>query len=142
MLSKSFGLGALALASTLVSVGCGGYTRTPDQYTDDTFKVLSAQSEPIRACYNKVLKGNPQLNGNVTVNFIVDNKTGRIRRVRIDNARTTAPEPVARCVLDSLHDLKLTPADKNEGRATWTWEFKQVFVKEDGTPLEVRPPPT
>lgn len=135
-------LGALALVSTFAAVGCGGFARTPDQYSDDTYKILAAQSEPIRACYNRVLKGNPRLDGNVTVNFVVDNESGRFRKVRIDNARTTAPESVRRCVLDVMHDLKLTPADKNEGRATFTWEFHKVWVKEDGTPLETEPPPT
>lgn len=131
-------LAACGLASLVV--GCGGYARTPDQWSDDTSKLLEAQNEPIKACYNKSLRANPKLEGNVVVNFVVENDTGRLRKAKIDNSKTTAGEPVRRCVLDSLRDLKLTPPDQNTGRASYTWEFNAVFINEDGTPADTQPP--
>ncbi|NUP10322.1 MAG: AgmX/PglI C-terminal domain-containing protein [Polyangiaceae bacterium] len=132
---------SLALASSL-AIGCGGYARTPDQWVDDTNKVLEAQNQPIKECYNKALRSNPKLEGNVVVNFVVENDTGRLRKARIDTSRTTAGEPIRKCVLDAVRDLKLTPADANTGKATYTWEFKAVYVKEDGSPVDAAPPPS
>lgn len=132
----------LAAVALIGSVGCGGYARTPDQWTDDTTKLLDAQSETIRACYEKTLKGNPKLQGQVTVSFIVEDKTGRVRKAKIDTNRTTAGDPVRKCVLDALRDLKLTPPDEAQGRASFQWDFHPIYIKEDGTPLETAPPGT
>lgn len=129
-------LATLLVASLPFAAGCGGYARTPDQWQTDTYKLLEAQNEPIKACYNKALRSNPKLEGNVIVTFVVENDTGRLRKARIDNSRTTAGEPVRKCVLDSLRDLKLTPPDASTGKGTYTWEFKAVFVKEDGTQVD------
>ncbi|MBK6513693.1 MAG: AgmX/PglI C-terminal domain-containing protein [Polyangiaceae bacterium] len=135
-LSAPVKLAAVLLASLPFTTGCGGYSRTPDQWQTDTYKLLEAQNEPIKTCYNKALRSNAKLAGNVIVTFVVEDDTGRVRKARIDNSRTTAGEPVRKCVLDSLRDLKLTPPDASTGKATYTWEFKAVFVKEDGTQVD------
>jgi hypothetical protein len=127
---------AVIAVSTL---GCGGYARSQEQWSADTYKLLEAQNEPLKQCYVKVLRSNPKLAGSVTAAFTVDNDTGRVRKVKIDNGRSTAGEPIRKCVLDALQDLKLTPADKNEGRGQFTWEFKPIYVNEDGTPAEQPP---
>ena len=86
----------LALGS--LAAGCGGYARTPEQWTDDTYKLLEQQNEMVKDCYERSLKANAKLEGNVVVNFIVDNKTGRVRKAKIDVNRTTAGDPVRKCV--------------------------------------------
>ena len=68
-----------------------------------------------------------------------DGTTQHFYTVKIDNGRSTAGEPIRKCVLDALQDLKLTPADKNEGRAQFTWEFKPIYVNDDGTPAATPP---
>lgn len=123
---------ALGLAS--LGTGCGGYTRTPDQWTEDTYKVLESQNDGIKKCYAEALKKNANLEGKVTVSFVVENKTGRIRRAKVDGAKTTAGDPVRRCVLEALKDQRITPPDANNGRATFTWEFKRNIVKTDDAP--------
>ena len=95
----------LVLGLSSFAAGCGGYARTPEQWSDDTTKILEAQNEPIKACYNKALRADPKLAGLVFVTFTVEDETGRIRKVKIDNSKTTAGEPIRRCVLDSLRDL-------------------------------------
>ena len=115
----------------LASIGCGGYTRTPEQWTEDTRQVLEAQNEFIKSCYERELKQNPKLEGMVSVNFVVDNGTGRIRKVKLNDAKTTAGDPVRKCVMDNIKDLRLKPADANTGKATYTWEFKATVPAAD-----------
>ncbi|MBL8743179.1 MAG: AgmX/PglI C-terminal domain-containing protein, partial [Myxococcales bacterium] len=92
--------------------GCGGaMTRTEAQWTEDTYKLLETQNEAIKKCYNDELKKNPRLEGSVVVDFHVDNKTGRFKKVRIDKKKTTAGDPVRKCVTQVVQDLKLTPGD-------------------------------
>lgn len=125
---------ALALAFTSVAIGCGGYTRTPDQWTEDTYKALESHNGEVKKCYEEALKKNQNLEGTVTINFVVENKTGRIRKAKVDGGKTTAGEPVRRCVLESLKDQRITPPDANNGRATYTWEFKRNVVKPADAP--------
>lgn len=133
-------LSATLAVLAVSSIGCGGYARTTEQYSSDTYKLLEAQNEPLKQCYVKTLRSNPKLAGTVTVSFTVDNDTGRVRKAKIDQGRSTAGEPIRKCVLDVLQDLKLTPPDKNEGRAQFTWDFKPIYVNDDGTPAQ--PPPS
>ncbi len=118
--AKLLGLAVLAFASA----ACGGYTRTPEQWTEDTRQMLEAQNEFIKSCYNRELKSNPKLEGNVTVKFLVENGTGRVKRVKLDDSGTTAGDPVRKCVMENIKDLRIKPPDANDGRATFVWEFK------------------
>ena len=129
--SPKLSLAALLTPLALASIGCGGYTRTPEQWTEDTRQVLEAQNEFIKSCYERELKQNPKLEGTVSVNFVVDNGTGRIRKVKLNDANTTAGDPVRKCVMDNIKDLRLKPPDANTGKATYTWEFKAVVPPAD-----------
>jgi len=113
-----------AALSLLAGCGGGATTRTPAQWTEDTYKLLETQNEAIKTCYNSELKKNPKLEGTVVVDFHVDNKTGNIKKVRIDKKKTTAGDPVRKCVTQVVQDLKLTPGDTNDGQANFSWEFK------------------
>lgn len=115
--------------------GCGGaMTRTEAQWTEDTYKLLETQNEAIKKCYNDELKKNPRLEGSVVVDFHVDNKTGRFKKVRIDKKKTTAGDPVRKCVTSVVQDLKLSPGDVNDGQASFTWEFKANVTEEPADP--------
>jgi hypothetical protein len=123
----------LLLSSVLLSalaVGCGGNARTPEQWTEDTYKLLETKSPDVQSCYNEELKKNPLLEGKVTVDFIIHNRTGQFGKVRVDANKSTAADPVRKCVLKAVEDLKLGPPDANTGKATFTWEFKREIVKE------------
>jgi hypothetical protein len=130
-------LAALALSAT----ACGGYTRTPEQWTEDTRQMLEAQSEFIKTCYNRELKQNPKLEGNVSVKFLVENGSGRVKRVKIDDAGTTAGDPVRKCVMENIKDLRIKPPDANDGRATFTWEFKATIPSADEPAADAAAPP-
>ena len=127
-MSKNKLFAALPVALLAASaVGCGGYTRTPEQWTEDTRQVFEAQNDFIRTCYNSELKQNAKLEGTVTVNFLVENDTGRIKKVKLDDSRTTAGDPVRKCVMDNIKDLRVKPADWNNGKGSFTWEFKAAI---------------
>lgn len=125
-MNKTIKLTGLTLA-LLSATACGGYTRTPEQWTEDTRQMLEAQNEFIKSCYNRELKGNPKLEGNVTVKFLVENGSGRVKRVKLDDSGTTAGDPVRKCVMENIKDLRIKPPDANDGRATFTWEFKATI---------------
>lgn len=130
----------LLLTLTLSSVGLaacgGGAIRTKDVYRDDTQKLLDTASEGITNCYNTILKDKPEAGGSVTVNFVVMHETGVIRKIKVDSARTTAPEEVQKCVTKYIEDLKLTPPDAQLGEAQFSWEFSA-----SAPPAPAEPPP-
>jgi hypothetical protein len=115
----------LALASALVAAvlaGCGS-ARTVDAYRDDTQKLLTAQQPTIQTCYQSALTNHPDLSGTVTVDFTVEKKTGVIKDAAVD-PKTTAPKELGDCVVQALANLKLDPGDRNEGKATFVFDFK------------------
>ncbi|MBL9025168.1 MAG: AgmX/PglI C-terminal domain-containing protein [Myxococcales bacterium] len=135
MKNKLFALLPVALL-TSAAVGCGGYTRTPEQWTEDTRQVFEAQNDFIKTCYNRELKQNDKLEGTVTVTFLVENDTGRIKKVKLDDSKTTAGDPARKCVMDNIKDLRVKPADWNNGKGSFTWEFKATVPAPVETPEE------
>ena len=116
---RSSTLAALAL----VVGGCSFYARSPDQYRDDTSNVLSSKSAELNTCYDNAVKTEPTAAGKVTVQFTVENKTGKIKDVAADPARTTAPPSLVTCVVTALNGLVLNPPDQRDGKATFEYEF-------------------
>jgi hypothetical protein len=100
-----------------------GTKRDTATYRADTQKVLQSRLAQIETCYAPALAGDASAKGTVTVTFTVAKKTGVIEAVAIDRARSTAVEPVGKCVTDAMVGLKLDPPDANEGRATFTFEL-------------------
>lgn len=117
--TTKFGM-ALLLAGV---TGCQFYARSPEDYRDATQKVLDTKAPDIKACYDSQLKTKQDLQGRVTVEFMVEAETGNIKDVKVDPAGTTAPAEVSTCVTTALTGLKLDPPDKRDGMATWTYEF-------------------
>lgn len=112
------------MATLLVTMtGCSFAARSPEMYRDDTKAVLATKNEEIRACYNGVLKDDPNAGGKVTLKFDVETEEGKIVNVEVDEANTTAPESVSACVAKSVDGLGLTPPDARKGEASWTWEL-------------------
>jgi hypothetical protein len=60
------------------------------------------------------------------VQFIVQKATGVIADPRVDPTRSSAPPALGQCVVKAIDGLALAPPDRNEGRATFTYEFKPV----------------
>jgi len=116
-------LKSLLLASLVAATACA-HSRSQPVYAADTTALLETKSGELQACYNEALKTEPTAAGVVTVKFTVEPTSGLIKDATIDPTKTTAPESLDKCVLTAMNGLTLTPSDRNEGLATFTYEFK------------------
>lgn len=103
---------------------CAGTVRSPDAYRDDTSTLLATRSAQLQSCYSDALKSDAKLSGTVTVQFVVAKKTGTITSPSVDQSKSTAPPVLGDCVVKAIDGLTLAPPDRNEGRATFVYEFK------------------
>lgn len=118
------------LGIAFASMGCTFYARGQKDYRDDTAKVLSAKNVELDSCYDTVLKTTPGAKGKVTVQFTVEEKTGKIVDAKADAARTTAPQPLIDCVVNAINSgLVLDPPDQRKGQATFEYDFAQKKAK-------------
>lgn len=113
----------LALGLGAAAAGCGT-ARTVDAYRSDTEKLLQTRSDQVKSCYDQALQTDRTLAGTVAVKFVVEKDTGVISQATIDPAKTTAPAALGQCVLHAVEGLKLDPGDRNEGHASFVYEFK------------------
>jgi TonB family protein len=120
---KSQLISGLALGLLASATACGT-ARDVDAYRSDTQKLLDSRSSQLQSCYDDALKSNRKLSGTVTVQFVVEKESGQVVKATIDTAKSTAPPALGQCVLRVVEGLKLEPPDKNEGQATFVYEFK------------------
>ncbi|HEX4420239.1 MAG TPA: AgmX/PglI C-terminal domain-containing protein [Kofleriaceae bacterium] len=114
----------LAVAVAATAAACGGTARGLEAYRGDTGALLETRSAQLKSCYDDALKTDATMAGTVTVQFVVAKKTGTIENPQVDAAKSTAPAALGQCVVKAVDGLVLAPPDKNEGRATFTYEFK------------------
>jgi hypothetical protein len=69
-----------------------------------------------------VLATTPDAAGTVAVQFVVEEKTGKILTPS-SLPESTAPEPLQQCVVNGLNGLALDPPDQRKGMATMTFDF-------------------
>lgn len=106
-----------------MAVGCSGAVRSPEMYRDDTAKVFESKAGEMKACYDAVLKGSPNVGGTVTVKFTWSSEDGTLKDTAVDPANSTAPAPVQECVTKSLTGLTIAPVDAKDGLGSWTFDF-------------------
>jgi hypothetical protein len=111
---------ALALLG-LGAAGCGT-AREADAYRADTEKLLQTRSAQLKSCYDEALKTDRTLAGTVTLQFVVEKDTGAVTQPTV--GKGSAPASLGQCLLKSVEGLKLDPGDRNEGRASFTYDFK------------------
>lgn len=114
------------LAAGLIAsaAACGGTARGLEAYRDDTSKLLETRNAQLQSCYSDALKTDAKLSGTVTVQFVVEKKTGAVSQPSVDQSKSTAPPVLGDCVVKAIDGLTLAPPDRNEGRATFVYEFK------------------
>ena len=115
---KTLAIIVLALA------GCSGTSRGLEAYRTDTQHLLETRNTQLQGCYAKALAADAKASGTVAVQFTVAQKTGEVTKAVIDAKRTTASQPLEGCVLEAVQGLKLDPPDRNDGQATFVYEFK------------------
>jgi TonB family protein len=114
---------AIAMIATTLAA-CGGTARNVEVYRSDTQNLLATRDGQLKGCYDAALKADAKAAGTVAIQFTVEKKTGEVTNATIDKTKTTAPEALGGCVLEAVKGLKLDPPDRNEGRATFVYEFK------------------
>ncbi|MEO7731194.1 MAG: hypothetical protein ABIY55_09500 [Kofleriaceae bacterium] len=114
----------VAASALLAGSGCAGTARGPDAYREDSSQLLQTRSGQLARCYEAALKTDGTLNGTVTVQFVVEKHTGALAHAAVDPARSSAPAALGQCVLTAVSGLALQPPDRNEGQATFVYEFK------------------
>ncbi len=124
----------LSIVAFAALTGCGFAARSPEMYRDDTQKVLETKNGEIKACYDGVLKGQPGVGGKVTVKFEIEEDTGKIKNVNVDQPNTNAPPPVSECVKKSIEGLAINPPDARLGQAAFVYEFSQPPAPPAGPP--------
>jgi len=114
------------IAAGLVAsaAACSGTARGLEAYRNDTSTLLETRSAQLQSCYEDALKTDDKLAGTVTVQFVVQKSTGVVANPMVDTARSSAPPILGQCVVKAIDGLTLAPPDRNEGRATFTYEFK------------------
>lgn len=110
--------------AAVTALGCGGTARSVDVYRADTEKLLETRSGAIKSCYDAALSSDTALAGIVTVKFTVEKKTGQVTKSTIENTKSSAPAALGNCILQALAGLVLDPPDRNDGEATFIYEFK------------------
>lgn len=113
----------LLAGASLSALGCQFIARDPARYERDTRAVLEQNGSSIEQCYESHLKGDKTASGTVVVSFEVQEETGLIQKVKVDEAASTAPAPLQDCVSQSISGLKLDPPDARTGIATFTYEL-------------------
>jgi TonB family protein len=111
-----------AMILCALAIGCSGTSRGLEAYRSDTQTLLGTRDGQIKSCYDEALASDAKVAGTVTVQFVVEKKSGVIASATV--AKSTAPKQLDRCVLDAIAGLKLAPGDKHDGQATFTYEFK------------------
>jgi len=113
-----------AITITAGLVGCAHVKRDEAQYRDDTRSLLESRNAQIKSCYDNMLASDSSASGTVTVNFVVEKKTGVVTNVAVNPEQTQAPAALQTCVVRALDGLVLTPEDRKTGEATFTWVFR------------------
>lgn len=108
------------------SIGCSVQyvARDVDTYRQDTRDLLSTKNDAIKSCYDEQLKTDPKAGGSVVVNFTVQEETGQLINVKLDEEKSSASDTLNQCVLDAVDGLVLDPPDQREGVASFSWEFR------------------
>ena len=113
----------IALFTLLTVVaGCSFIARGEDQYRTDTRTLLETRNAQVKSCYDAALEASPNASGDVIVEFTVEKKTGTITNVTVADG-SSAPAPLQDCVVKALEGLVLTPEDRRDGQATFTYTF-------------------
>ncbi|MCA9694841.1 MAG: AgmX/PglI C-terminal domain-containing protein [Myxococcales bacterium] len=112
------------LITSAFAPACTCIARGVDQYRTDTRSLVETKNSAIKACYDRELAKDANLNGDVVINFTVEKKTGVITGAAVDSEASSAPPALGDCIVQAVEGLTLDPYDQRDGIATFTWRFK------------------
>lgn len=75
-------------------------------------KILKDNRKPVRDCYEKALKDNPTLKGDMVIHFAL-NPEGQIKKIELNQERSTLKSPeVADCAIAEIKKIKFPPSSR------------------------------
>ncbi len=111
------------IAASSVLPACTCIARDAETYRQDTRSLVETRNSAVKECYDAALVTDPNVSGEVIVNFTVEKKTGKIINTAV-NESSTAPAALGDCIVDAIDGLTLDPFDQRDGEATFTWRFQ------------------
>ncbi len=84
--------------------------------SDEITRVISAHNDAIEYCYKREKKLNPNIQGSVVLEFVID-YSGRVIDASIFQS-TIANKAIEQCVLSRIRGWRFTQIGKNEGNVT------------------------
>lgn len=88
-------------------------------------KRASAQLEALKGCYDLALKDQPELKGELTVTFALEQRAEHAAAVSVDPASTLKDETVSQCVAARLQSTSW-PKAKARSEVALTLKFETV----------------
>lgn len=123
-MKNKFRLITIVAALSSATMACEFHARSPEDYRDVTQDLLLTKQNEIKGCYDTLLKKDRTAGGVVKVTFTVEHETGKVKDAAVDPDGTTAPAELGECVVNTISGLALTPPDKRDGLASFSYEFK------------------
>jgi hypothetical protein len=110
---------SIALESPRVS---GSGSNTMYRSTEEISKVISKHNAAIEYCYKRETKLNPNLKGNILVEFVIG-MNGRVKRVHILSSTISSPVMI-QCMVDRIRGWRFAPVTNDTGDVT----VKQKYI--------------
>lgn len=100
----------------------GAETRT----TDVIAKVIKDNRKPFRDCFEKGTRDLPDVEGTMTLHFVVD-PSGKVKAAELNQSRSTVKAPsVVDCSIAALKALKFPPSSRGmESVINYPFDFKR-----------------
>lgn len=88
-------------------------------------KVVKAQRQPVRDCYEKARKELPSLQGDLVIHFTLDPE-GKVKAIEVNQPRTTLKSPaVSECAMKVIKGLSFPPSSRGmETEVNYPYNFK------------------
>lgn len=113
------------IAMIAMGAGCSFIARDTETYKQENRSLVETRTSDIRACYDAALASNPSLQGEVSISYTIEKKTGKLTNITVLTDKTTAPEDLQNCVVSALEGLTLGKPDQRDGIVqSFTWSFK------------------
>jgi outer membrane biosynthesis protein TonB len=88
-------------------------------------KIIMANRQPVRDCYEKARKDLPTLKGDMTIHFVLD-PDGKVKTAELNQERSTLKSPaVVTCALEVLKKIKFPPSSRGmDSTINYPFNFK------------------
>lgn len=89
-------------------------------------QVIKDNRQPFRDCYEKGRQKIPELEGTLTLHFVLDPK-GSVRKAELNQERSDIVEPVVvDCAIEVLRGMKFPPSSRGmETTVNYPFDFKR-----------------